>query len=133
MDIKLWFKAVDIVEHSCDVDFLVGAQHKKGVRAQRKVKRIRVQRKVKSLLLDMAEHPAGEEVAAQLVEHFEPVRGNLTFKWIPGDGECQFRAIACQVADYGYEGFRRLREDVARHVELRSDDYLEYRCNGKDV
>ena len=81
----------------------------------------------------MAEHPAGEEVAAQLVEHFEPVRGNLTFKWIPGDGECQFRAIACQVADYGYEGFRRLREDVARHVELRSDDYLEYRCNGKDV
>ena len=34
MDIKLWFKAVDIVEHSCDVDFLVGAQHKKGVRAQ---------------------------------------------------------------------------------------------------
>ena len=109
MDIKLWFKAVDIVEHSCDVDFLVG------------------------LLLDMAEHPAGEEVAAQLVEHFEPVRGNLTFKWIPGDGECQFRAIACQVADYSYEGFRRLREDVARHVELRSDDYLEYRCNGKDV
>jgi len=56
VDIKLWFKAVDIVEHSCDVDFLVGAQHKKGVRAQRKVKRIRAQRKVKSLLLDMAEH-----------------------------------------------------------------------------
>ena len=81
----------------------------------------------------MAEHPAGEEVAAQLVEHFEPVRGNLTFKWIPGDGECQFRSIACQVAHYGYEGFRRLREDVARHVELRADDYLEYRCNGKDV
>ena len=50
MDIKLWFKAVDIVEHSCDVDFLVGAQHKKGVRAQRKVQRIRAQRKVKKYL-----------------------------------------------------------------------------------
>ena len=96
------------------------------------MKRIRAQRRAKSLR-GMAEHPAGEEVAAQLVEHFEPVRGNLTFTWIPGDGECQFRSIACQVADYGYEGFRRLREDVARHVELRADDYLEYRCNGKDV
>ena len=75
--IKFRFKAADIVEHSCDVDFLVGAQHKKGVRAQRKVQRIRAQRKVKSVLLYMAEHLAGEVVAAQLVEHFEPVRGNL--------------------------------------------------------
>ena len=60
----------------------------------------------------MAEHPAGAEIAVQLVEHFEPVRGNLTLKVIPGDGECQFRSIACQVAHYGYEGFRRLRDRV---------------------
>ena len=66
------------------------------------MKRIRAQRKGKSLR-GMAEHPAGEEVAAQLVEHFEPVRGNLTFKCIPCDWECMFRAIACQVAHYGYE------------------------------
>ena len=95
------------------------------------MKRIRAQRKGKSLR-GMAEHPAGEEVAAQLVEHFEPVRGNLTFKCIPCDWECMFRAIACQVAHYGYEGFRRLREDVARHVELRADDYVQYLCNRKD-
>ena len=80
----------------------------------------------------MAEHPAGAEIAVQLVEHFEPVRGNLALKVIPDNGECQFRSIACQVADYGYEGFRRLREDVARHVELRADDYVQYLCNRKD-
>ena len=79
----------------------------------------------------MAEHPAGAEVAAQLVEHFEPVRGNLTLKLIPGDGECQFRSIACQVPEYGYSGQRRLREDVVQHVALRADEYVQYLCHRK--
>ena len=79
----------------------------------------------------MAEHPAGAEVAAQLIEHFEPVRGNLTLKPIPGDGECQFRSIACQVPEYGYSGQRRLREDVVQHVALRADEYVQYLCHRK--
>ena len=79
----------------------------------------------------MAEHPAGAEVAAQLIEHFEPVRGNLTLKPIPGDGECQFRSIACQVPEYGYSGHRRLREDVVEHVALRADEYVQYLCHRK--
>ena len=64
----------------------------------------------------MAEHPAGAEVVAQLVEQFEPVRGNLSFKRIPGDGECQFRSIACQAPHYGYGGHRRLRGDVVCYI-----------------
>ena len=80
---------------------------------------------------NMAEHPAGAEVAAQLIEHFEPVRGNLTLKPIPGDGECQFRSIACQVPEYGYSGQRRLREDVVQHVALRADEYVQYLCHRK--
>ena len=60
----------------------------------------------------MAEHPAGAEVAAQLVEHFEPVRGNLTLKLLPGDGECQFRSIACRSKVLGQDAYNAKKQQV---------------------
>ena len=74
----------------------------------------------------MSDHLAGELVSRELSEQLHCVRSSLVWHRIPGDGHCQFRAVASQSSDYGYSKHWQLRLAVARHVEYNKQTYVQF-------
>ena len=75
----------------------------------------------------MAQHAAGEAVAATLREQLVDVRRSLVRHPVPGDGNCQFRSVAIQCRSYAIGGgTSRLRRRAVDHVASNPDQYLDF-------